>query len=92
MAKWPHRTANPNGSLLDYHLIGGARLLNKGSAEEETFPVYAVVTSCSAFWLTLFGQAGPSVEGDHYLIGRFYRDGTGTRFLAGGNHNGRWHD
>lgn len=88
--KWP-KLSSENETSLAYTLIGVARLAGEDGAPGETFPVYAMVTSCSPFFGAIFGRTEPVIEGEYYLVGRFVGDGSARRFHAGGNWNGRWH-
>ena len=63
-----------------YSLIGVARIKDPQFTENTSwFPVYAFVTSCTAFW----GSPLPSVEMNAYLVGRFERAArSGRVFIA----------
>jgi len=84
MKRWPTGAANPDGTASAYRLIGIARRLHQGRSGAESFPVYAIVTSCSAFHSMTFGKVSHVVEGEYYLIGRFASAGGGGGFHAGG--------
>lgn len=98
LVRWPRSTAGLDGSPFDYWLIGVARIIGESAARQDTFPVYAFVTSCSGFRGMVFGEVRTVVEGEYYLIGRFVSDERGRRFHAGGVRvqnggisNGQWH-
>jgi hypothetical protein len=88
---WPRHVASPDGGGLDYTLIGVARRLDAQASGTKTFPVYAVVTSCSFFWSMSFGEARTVIDGDLCLIGRFASGQRMEHFYAGGRrtHGGR---
>ena len=89
--RWPRHVASPDGHTLGYTLIGVARHLDPGTSDDQVFPVYAFVTSCSFFFSRSFGEVHTVVDRDYYLIGRFAADPQGRRFFAGGrrSHHGR---
>lgn len=88
----PRHSADVGGDILAFSLVGVARPLGPRGARGEAFPVYAIVTTCSPFFVMATGGAGYSaIDGDYYLVGRFVEDGRGRRFLAAGNRGGRWH-
>lgn len=89
---WPRHVASPHGGAFSYTLIGVARRLAAGTAGDEVFPVYALVTSCSFFWSMNFGEVRTVIDGDYYLIGRFASDATGERFYAGGRRSAHGRD
>ena len=90
--KWPKWINSPDPSNpFDYWLIGVARIIDDSSERDDLIPVYAFVTSCSPFHGMTFGEAGDIDDEEFYLIGRLASGSKGLSFLAGGNHNGRWH-
>jgi hypothetical protein len=68
-----------------YSLIGVARITDPQFTEIASwFPVYAFVTSCTAFW----GSPPQSVETNAYVVGRFERAARNDRaFIA---YDKRW--
>ena len=82
--RWPRHVANPHGGPFTYTLIGVARRLDDGRPTGDSFPVYAVVTSCSGFFSMNFGEVRTVVEGDYWLIGRFSSGERDRHFYAGG--------